>query len=133
MVYCECTMVHSQCTMVYAKLSFDIQLNVLYDTMSTALDILFTGEHFRCGPCPEGYEGDGTAEGCQRVTPSCADQPCFTGVACIDLTGGRGFRCGECPAEYTGDGTKYGCRLLTCRDTPCFSGVRCTDQGGRFR
>ena len=88
------------------------------------------GDGYRCGPCPESYEGDGTVAGCRRVVPNCADRPCFPGVACIDLVGGQGFKCGECPADYVGDGSRYGCRLVNCRDSPCFPGVSCSDTGG---
>lgn len=55
---------------------------------------------YRCGRCPEGYEGDGVQ--CRRVS-ICAKNPCFKGVECFDI-GNENYRCGPCPTSYTGNG-----------------------------
>ena len=55
-----------------------------------------------CGPCPPGYQGDGTRNGCRRVTRGCNTDPCFRGVPCRDTE--SGFECGECPVGFEGDG-----------------------------
>lgn len=53
-----------------------------------------------CGPCPDGYVGDGSKENC---TETCTLDPCFSSVVCTDTTSGP--VCGPCPAGYEGDGT----------------------------
>uniref|UniRef100_H3C524 EGF-like domain-containing protein n=1 Tax=Tetraodon nigroviridis TaxID=99883 RepID=H3C524_TETNG len=52
---------------------------------------------FRCGPCPDGYTGDGMR--CDDVD-ECQFSPCFLGVTCVNTA--PGFRCGRCPLGYTG-------------------------------
>uniref|UniRef100_A0A3Q3K378 Cartilage oligomeric matrix protein n=1 Tax=Monopterus albus TaxID=43700 RepID=A0A3Q3K378_MONAL len=51
----------------------------------------------RCGPCPDGMEGNGTH--CTDVD-ECTVMPCHMGVRCINTA--SGFRCGSCPSGYTG-------------------------------
>ncbi|XP_061884433.1 cartilage oligomeric matrix protein [Entelurus aequoreus] len=51
----------------------------------------------RCGPCPDGMEGNGTH--CTDVD-ECSVLPCHRGVRCINTS--PGFRCGSCPSGYTG-------------------------------
>ncbi|XP_042369030.1 LOW QUALITY PROTEIN: von Willebrand factor D and EGF domain-containing protein [Plectropomus leopardus] len=51
---------------------------------------------------------------------TCADRPCFPGVACEPVTD-DGFRCGRCPVGYTGDGRA--CRAV-CRHT-CGRNMEC--------
>ncbi|XP_038621839.1 thrombospondin-4 [Tachyglossus aculeatus] len=52
---------------------------------------------FQCGPCPEGYTGNGVV--CTDVD-ECAFGPCFPGVRCVNLA--PGFRCDPCPPGFTG-------------------------------
>ncbi|XP_023932116.1 uncharacterized protein LOC106156983 [Lingula anatina] len=52
--------------------------------------------------CPSGREGNY----CERDIDGCADNPCFTGVACVDVAApGTGFQCGPCPLGLVGDGS----------------------------
>ncbi|TSK72014.1 Thrombospondin-4-B [Bagarius yarrelli] len=50
-----------------------------------------------CGPCPDGYTGDGYS--CDDVD-ECQFNPCFPGVKCVNTA--PGFRCEACPSGYTG-------------------------------
>ncbi|MBN3283035.1 TSP4 protein, partial [Polyodon spathula] len=52
---------------------------------------------FECGPCPDGYTGDGVH--CDDVD-ECRFNPCFPGVRCVNTV--PGFRCDACPVGYTG-------------------------------
>lgn len=45
---------------------------------------------YYCGPCPDGYEGDGTRYGCRPKRTGCETNPCFPGVQCQDTA--EGFR-----------------------------------------
>ncbi|XP_033749702.1 cartilage oligomeric matrix protein-like isoform X2 [Pecten maximus] len=55
---------------------------------------------------------------------TCALNPCFRGVRCVDTV--RGYRCGACPRGYLGNGKR--CELPpTCAIKPCFEGVTCED------
>ncbi|XP_072272421.1 thrombospondin-4 [Pyxicephalus adspersus] len=56
-----------------------------------------TENGFQCGPCPEGYTGNGIV--CTDVD-ECRLNPCFPGVRCINTS--PGFRCESCPPGYTG-------------------------------
>ncbi|KAJ7986974.1 hypothetical protein DPEC_G00333930 [Dallia pectoralis] len=56
-----------------------------------------TNEGVECGPCPDGYTGDGFS--CDDVD-ECQFNPCFPGVNCVNLA--PGFRCEACPLGYTG-------------------------------
>merc|ERR1712213_204916 len=56
-----------------------------------------------CGPCPEGYRGDGI-----NCIPSACEQrppPCFQGVQCFNIDRPPYYRCGPCPQGLTGNGT----------------------------
>ncbi|XP_023860376.2 thrombospondin-4-like [Salvelinus sp. IW2-2015] len=55
-----------------------------------------TAGGIKCGPCPEGMEGNGTH--CTHVD-ECVLKPCHMGVRCINTS--PGFRCGPCPTGYT--------------------------------
>ncbi|XP_018496596.2 cartilage oligomeric matrix protein [Galendromus occidentalis] len=57
-----------------------------------------TSPGFRCGQCPEGTVGDGTE--CADIDECSLYQPCFRGVACVNLK--PGFSCGLCPPGYSG-------------------------------
>uniref|UniRef100_A0A672MTU6 Thrombospondin-4-B-like n=1 Tax=Sinocyclocheilus grahami TaxID=75366 RepID=A0A672MTU6_SINGR len=50
-----------------------------------------------CGPCPDGYTGDGYS--CDDVD-ECQFNPCFPGVRCVNMA--PGFRCEACPLGFTG-------------------------------
>ncbi|XP_052381880.1 thrombospondin-4-B-like isoform X2 [Oncorhynchus keta] len=56
-----------------------------------------TEEGVECGPCPDGYTGDGFS--CDDVD-ECQFNPCFPGVKCVNTA--PGFRCDACPLGYTG-------------------------------
>ncbi|GAA6105300.1 thrombospondin-4-B [Tachysurus ichikawai] len=56
-----------------------------------------TVDGVECGPCPDGYTGDGYS--CDDVD-ECQFNPCFPGVKCINTA--PGFRCEACPNGYTG-------------------------------
>ncbi|KAJ8396575.1 hypothetical protein AAFF_G00016410 [Aldrovandia affinis] len=56
-----------------------------------------TTEGVECGPCPDGYTGDGFS--CDDVD-ECQFNPCFPGVRCVNMA--PGFRCEACPLGYTG-------------------------------
>uniref|UniRef100_A0A8C7E093 Thrombospondin 4 n=1 Tax=Oncorhynchus kisutch TaxID=8019 RepID=A0A8C7E093_ONCKI len=56
-----------------------------------------TEEGVECGPCPDGYTGDGFS--CDDVD-ECQFNPCFAGVKCVNTA--PGFRCDACPLGYTG-------------------------------
>ncbi|KAK2835360.1 hypothetical protein Q5P01_015844 [Channa striata] len=58
---------------------------------------MVTPQGIKCGPCPDGMEGNGTH--CTDVD-ECTVMPCHMGVRCINTS--PGFRCGSCPAGYTG-------------------------------
>ncbi|KAF2368679.1 Thrombospondin/cartilage oligomeric matrix protein coiled-coil domain [Trinorchestia longiramus] len=73
----------------------------------------------RCGPCPEGYIGNG--RDC-RPGITCRDQPCAPGVQCVNMP--DGFRCGTCPPGLTGDGITCS-PIDACNPNPCYPGVQC--------
>uniref|UniRef100_A0A673KHN5 Thrombospondin 4b n=1 Tax=Sinocyclocheilus rhinocerous TaxID=307959 RepID=A0A673KHN5_9TELE len=56
-----------------------------------------TAEGVECGPCPDGYTGDGYS--CDDVN-ECQFNPCFPGVRCVNMA--PGFRCEACPLGFTG-------------------------------
>ncbi|KAG7241176.1 hypothetical protein INR49_025919 [Caranx melampygus] len=56
-----------------------------------------TADGVECGPCPDGYTGDGF--NCDDVD-ECQFNPCFPGVKCVNTA--PGFRCDACPLGYTG-------------------------------
>ncbi|KAK3555936.1 hypothetical protein QTP86_029754 [Hemibagrus guttatus] len=56
-----------------------------------------TVDGVECGPCPDGYTGDGYS--CDDVD-ECQFNPCFPGVKCVNTA--PGFRCEACPNGYTG-------------------------------
>ncbi|MCI4386817.1 hypothetical protein PGIGA_G00067020 [Pangasianodon gigas] len=56
-----------------------------------------TEEGVECGPCPDGYTGDGYS--CDDVD-ECQFNPCFPGVKCVNTA--PGFHCEACPSGYTG-------------------------------
>ncbi|XP_045352785.1 thrombospondin-4 [Leopardus geoffroyi] len=56
-----------------------------------------TRDGFQCGPCPEGYTGNGIT--CSDID-ECKYHPCYPGVRCVNLA--PGFRCDACPMGFTG-------------------------------
>lgn len=102
-----------------------------------------TESGFQCGPCPEGYTGNGII--CTD-TDECRLNPCFPGVRCINTI--PGFRCESCPPGYTGPivqgvGTTYARQnkqicldINECengRNGGCVANSICTNTMGSFR
>ena len=59
-----------------------------------------------CGPCPQGFTGDGL-NGCVDIDECLSnDGGCDPLTTCTDTPGSRS--CGECPEGYTGTGEE-GC------------------------
>uniref|UniRef100_A0AAQ4NQA3 Thrombospondin 4a n=1 Tax=Gasterosteus aculeatus aculeatus TaxID=481459 RepID=A0AAQ4NQA3_GASAC len=56
-----------------------------------------TRDGVECGPCPDGYTGDGF--NCDDVD-ECQFNPCYPGVKCVNTA--PGFRCDACPLGYSG-------------------------------
>ncbi|KAM3843768.1 thrombospondin-4 isoform 1-T1 [Vipera latastei] len=56
-----------------------------------------TTDGYQCGPCPEGFTGDGII--CTDID-ECQYKPCFPGVQCVNMA--PGFRCEACPPGYIG-------------------------------
>ncbi|CAO2592990.1 Thbs4 [Lemmus lemmus] len=56
-----------------------------------------TRDGFQCGPCPDGYTGNGIT--CSDVD-ECKYNPCYPGVRCVNLA--PGYRCDACPVGFTG-------------------------------
>ncbi|XP_053557332.1 thrombospondin-4 [Bombina bombina] len=86
-----------------------------------------TATGFQCGPCPEGFTGNGVI--C-TPKPKCDATSCFRGVRCIETA--TGFQCGPCPEGFTGNGV-----ICTpkpkCDATSCFRGVRCIETATGFQ
>lgn len=61
-----------------------------------------TVEGAQCGPCPQGYDGDGRS--CTR-RQTCQQGSCYPGVQCAPSDSPPYYRCGPCPEGYTGNGT----------------------------
>lgn len=66
-----------------------------------------SGSRFLIRSCDCG--GFATGRFCEKEVDACEErsEPCFPGVACIDLpppANISGFRCGKCPNGFTGDG-----------------------------
>ena len=74
-----------------------------------------------CGPCPEGYSGDGIH--CVEIEDPCSSNPCFENVTCTVVD--DGFKCGYCPAGMRGDGVN--CKNSPCASNPCYPLVVCAD------
>ncbi|XP_041915194.1 thrombospondin-4-B isoform X1 [Alosa sapidissima] len=56
-----------------------------------------TDNGVECGPCPDGYTGDGFS--CDDVD-ECQFNPCYPGVKCVNMA--PGYRCEVCPLGFTG-------------------------------
>lgn len=89
-----------------------------------------TTDGVRCGPCPRGYVGNG-----RQCTPgsTCADKPCFPGVACQDLEKSPFHRCGPCPSGMHGNGTVCSDQDECDLAMPCDPRVRCINLNSGFR
>ncbi|XP_068106211.1 thrombospondin-4 isoform X2 [Hyperolius riggenbachi] len=102
-----------------------------------------TSSGFQCGPCPEGYTGNGII--CTDID-ECRLNPCFPGVRCVNSI--PGYRCEACPPGYTGPvvqgvGTTYAKQnkqicldINECengRNGGCVENSICTNSVGSFR
>uniref|UniRef100_A0A674JUL9 Thrombospondin 3 n=1 Tax=Terrapene triunguis TaxID=2587831 RepID=A0A674JUL9_9SAUR len=67
----------------------------------SGVDCMETYEYpgYRCGPCPPGFEGNGTH--CADINECSYADPCFPGAKCINTA--PGFRCEPCPHGYKGN------------------------------
>ncbi|XP_072132003.1 thrombospondin-3-like [Mobula birostris] len=54
---------------------------------------------YRCGPCPEGFSGNGSH--CSDIDECAFANPCFSESKCINAV--PGFRCEPCPVGYSGN------------------------------
>ena len=72
------------------------------DTANTDSKFVYMG----C-TCQRGYTGrfcDSDIDACEMN-----GQPCYAGIACIDLpapANSSGYKCGPCPSGYTGNGAQ---------------------------
>ncbi|GFU48857.1 thrombospondin-4 [Trichonephila clavipes] len=57
---------------------------------------------YRCGPCPPGFTGNGVT--CKPAN-RCAENPCWSGVQCVNIETSPGYICGPCPPGFSGNGT----------------------------
>ncbi|XP_022257028.1 cartilage oligomeric matrix protein-like isoform X2 [Limulus polyphemus] len=80
-----------------------------------------TPRGYQCGPCPRGFQGNGTK--CIPLV-TCSDKPCFPDVRCYDREK-IGYECGPCPPGFTGDGVNCS-PYNACEESPCWPGVQCT-------
>ncbi|XP_065577276.1 cubilin-like isoform X4 [Artemia franciscana] len=101
-------------------------------SVAPVVQCLNTPGSYMCGPCPQGYSGNGhycvDVDECQFNNGGCSQMPL---VQCINTVGSR--QCGPCPVGYEGDGVscRYvgacsanngGCHpLATCIDNPAIS------------
>ncbi|KAJ8290062.1 hypothetical protein GJAV_G00008300 [Gymnothorax javanicus] len=53
---------------------------------------------YRCGPCPEGMEGNGTH--CSDIDECALAKPCYTAAGCANTA--KGFSCEPCPPGFWG-------------------------------
>ncbi|XP_061462839.1 thrombospondin-3 [Rhineura floridana] len=67
----------------------------------SGVDCMETYEYpgYRCGPCPPGFEGNGTH--CADINECAHANPCFLGSKCLNTA--PGFRCEPCPPGYKGN------------------------------
>uniref|UniRef100_A0A670JRZ8 Thrombospondin 3 n=1 Tax=Podarcis muralis TaxID=64176 RepID=A0A670JRZ8_PODMU len=67
----------------------------------SGVDCMETYEYpgYRCGPCPPGFEGNGTH--CADINECAHANPCFPGSKCLNTA--PGFRCEPCPPGYKGN------------------------------
>ncbi len=100
----------------------DLQLRAVLRNTDLATATLI--KLFRCGPCPDGYFGNG--EVCQDIDECSLNLfECHERATCVNTDGG--YEC-ICDPGYAGDGKR--CREIdptTCADRPCFDGVQCRD------
>jgi hypothetical protein len=109
-------------------------------------DVSAPNTGFECGPCPDGFEGDGVTCTSTECNPECADWESCLGGSCQARRCSEGCGSGSCFEGFCGDAgsceaqcaTRYGnadtwecegqgyCRKINCRrGTECGSGVDC--------
>ncbi|PNJ49705.1 THBS4 isoform 4 [Pongo abelii] len=88
---------------------------------------------FQCGPCPEGYTGNGITcidvdEVCTDID-ECRNGACVPNSICVNTLGS--YRCGPCKPGYTGDQIR-GCKAeRNCRNpelNPCSVNAQCIEE-----
>ncbi|KAG7469509.1 hypothetical protein MATL_G00129700 [Megalops atlanticus] len=104
---------------------------------------IFEFPGYRCGPCPEGMEGNGTH--CQDIDECALAQPCFSAAGCLNTA--KGFTCEPCPPglwgpPLTGVGVQYAkSHKQECADidecvevsNACVPNSVCTNTVGSFK
>ncbi|XP_042234787.1 cubilin-like [Homarus americanus] len=79
---------------------------------------------FACGPCPQGYSGDGHV--CRDVDECLLNNGgCSPYSECFNTPGGR--RCGSCAAGYSGDGVTCLPAPRACQYAQCHPLATCVD------
>uniref|UniRef100_A0A2K5LTF5 Thrombospondin 4 n=1 Tax=Cercocebus atys TaxID=9531 RepID=A0A2K5LTF5_CERAT len=95
---------------------------------------------FQCGPCPEGYTGNGITciDTLDFFVFSAKYHPCYPGVRpAVNLS--PGFRCDACPVGFTGPwcrvvGISFVCTDIDeCRNGACVSNSICINTLGSYR
>lgn len=82
---------------------------------------------FRCGPCPNGFMGNGST--CVDINECELAQPCHPGVRCINLH--PGFKCESCPPGFAGPTVEgVGLEIAMVRKQICQDINECENNNG---
>uniref|UniRef100_A0A670YX02 Thrombospondin 3 n=1 Tax=Pseudonaja textilis TaxID=8673 RepID=A0A670YX02_PSETE len=72
---------------------------ILMELQEDVRDQTYEYPGYRCGPCPPGFEGNGTH--CADINECLFANPCFAGSKCLNIA--PGFHCEPCPPGYKGN------------------------------